>query len=130
MPSQSKKPTRDELLALLRAANPYDWACNGDVEAADAWQRRAEALLGLPLGGRVPWLDIASAPTDGTPILGWVPGYGCRLLVWVMPYSVPDPNPPGYKEAPCVWRLVGGAEVYSPTKWHPVPDEPVDDDGA
>lgn len=62
------------------------------------------------------WLDIASAPKDGTAVLLFAPGHGR----WIGRYKKRSPE----------WRLVGdphlndGGTPVRPTHWHPLPAPP------
>lgn len=120
----------DETLANIAEQHAESAAIEaGNSDGFGCWCNGCATLaeMVLQLRAAQAWHPMDTAPTDGTPILGWVPGYGQRMLVWVVPFTVPSADPPGYKEAPGVWRLVGGMEVYNPTKWLILPPDPVED---
>lgn len=66
------------------------------------------------------WQPIATAPRDGT-----------RVLLWRADYEVMETGFHFQTDEEDCWRFWGGARLYAPTHWQPLPPPPAqeDDDG-
>lgn len=89
-----------------------DWSESRRCFHCTAIQRRDEeidklraALSASPLA----WEPIASAPKDGTPILGWS-GHSYEVAVW--------------NHASEMWLICDGEYSFDPTHWMRLPDPP------
>jgi NTP pyrophosphatase (non-canonical NTP hydrolase) len=102
---------------VMIGASPCD--CQGCRAAAEIDRLRSTSQAGgVPAG----WLDIDTAPKDGTWVLLWAPDYA------------PRPSLGCWSPTVCAWEADTGMmedgpawsseECNGPTHWHPLPSEP------
>lgn len=126
MTSPAQPPPREALIAQiqgveqqLQALVARAFCCHGnDTELYNGLKDAANALSAclLHLTAQQEWQDIASAPTDGTAVLGYrgrsTSGVG-GAFTHVTRFN-------GYN-----WATIPGKYTWGPTHWMPLPPAPV-----
>ncbi len=127
--AQAGRPVDRE--AIARIIEPWQEPIGPDALA------KADAIAALPTIGRDGWLDIASAPKDGTEIIlaspkGGSPGYWVHVGWWNEGDSFPwrfidtfSMDPTGCCDDEEIERVpVNGFKVDAVTHWQPLPAAP------